>query len=119
MIKKNRWLIVIGTFVIQLNIGTILIYSAFKPFLKDYFQNWSSLDLALPSQIILISYAIGFIIAGRLQDKYNPRIIVTIGGVLFGSGLIISSFAQDISIFILGYSILGGFGMGTCYVSPW
>jgi MFS transporter, OFA family, oxalate/formate antiporter len=116
--KQNRWLIVFGALLIQLNLGAIFIYSVYKPFLKDHFPGWSNTDLALPSQVVLVCFALSMIFSGRLQDKIGPRTIATIGGILLGFGVIISSFANDIFVFVLGYSIMGGIGIGAAYVCP-
>src|SRR5512137_506946 len=114
----NRWLVVVGALLIQISLGAIYIYSVFKPGLKANFPNWSDTDLALPSQLVLACFALSMIIAGRIQDKIGPRIIATIGGVLLGAGLLIASFAKDLTMFTIGFSVIGGFGIGAAYVCP-
>jgi len=114
----NRWLVVVGALLIQLSLGAIYIYSVFKPALKEQFAGWSPTDLALPSQLVLAFFALSMIFAGRIQDKVGPRKIATIGGVLLGLGLIVARFATGLPMFILGFSIIGGIGIGTAYVCP-
>ncbi|MCX7945165.1 MAG: OFA family MFS transporter [Deltaproteobacteria bacterium] len=114
----NRWLVVVGALLIQISLGAIYIYSVFKPALKDKFPNWSPTDLALPSQLVLAFFALGMIIFGRIQDKLGPRKIATLGGILLGIGLIIASFASNLFVFVLGFSIIGGIGIGAAYVCP-
>jgi MFS transporter, OFA family, oxalate/formate antiporter len=116
--KQNRWTVVFGALLIQVNLGAIFIYSIYKPFLKENFPLWSNTDLALPSQVVLACFALSMIFSGRVQDKKGPRIIATIGGILLGSGVIIASFAKDINVFVIGYSIMGGMGIGAAYVCP-
>jgi MFS family permease len=57
--------------------------------------------------------------AGRLQDRFGPRIVATAGAVLAGAGLIIASFATPEHIFfaLLGFGVLGGTGIGLGYAS--
>lgn len=114
----NRWLVVVGALLMQISLGAIYIYSVFKPGLKENFPNWSNTDLALPSQLVLACFALSMIVAGRIQDKIGPRIIATIGGVLLGFGLLIASFAKDLAMFTIGFSVIGGFGIGAAYVCP-
>lgn len=114
----NRWLVVVGALLIQISLGAIYIYSVFKPALKSQFPDWSPTDLALPSQLVLAFFAISMVVAGRIQDKVGPRIIATIGGVLLGLGLVIASLAKDLTVFTLGFSVIGGIGIGTAYVCP-
>ncbi|MDD5712271.1 MAG: OFA family MFS transporter [Smithellaceae bacterium] len=114
----NRWLVVLGALLIQVSLGAVYIYSVFKPGLKDSFPAWSATDLALPAQIILAFFALSTIVAGRIQDKIGPRLVASVGGVLLGIGLIIASQASDLLTFTLGFSVLGGIGIGTAYVCP-
>jgi MFS transporter, OFA family, oxalate/formate antiporter len=114
----NRWLVVVGALLIQVSLGAIYIYSVFKPGLKETFPSWSNTDLALPSQLVLAFFALSMIFAGRIQDKVGPRPIATIGGILLGLGLVIAAFAKSLGVFVLGFSIIGGIGIGAAYVCP-
>jgi len=114
----NRWLVVVGALLIQISLGAIYIYSVFKPALAAKFPDWSPTDLALPSQLVLAFFALSMIVFGRIQDKVGPRIIATIGGVLLGAGLAIASFASSLFVFVLGFSVIGGIGIGAAYVCP-
>ena len=114
----NRWLVVVGALLIQISLGAIYIYSVFKPGLKANFPSWSNTDLALPSQLVIFFFAMSTIFAGKIQDKIGPRLVASIGGVLVGIGLTIASFAQDLTMFTLGFAVIGGIGIGTAYVCP-
>ncbi|MCK9391873.1 MAG: OFA family MFS transporter [Syntrophales bacterium] len=114
----NRWLVVVGAMLIQVSLGAVYIYSVFKPSLIAKFPTWSATDLALPSQLILAFFAMGVIFAGKIQDKIGPRIVATVGGAMLGVGLIIASFATDLMMFTLAFSVIGGLGIGAAYVCP-
>jgi OFA family oxalate/formate antiporter-like MFS transporter len=114
----NRWFVVVGALLIQISLGAIYIYSVFKPGLKDTFPTWSDTDLALPSQLVLAFFAISTIVAGRIQDKIGPRVVATVGGILLGIGLVIASYATSLAMFVVGFSIIGGIGIGAAYVCP-
>jgi len=114
----NRWLVVVGALLIQVSLGAIYIYSVFKPGLKGVFPQWSATDLALPSQLVLAFFALSMIFFGRVQDKIGPRTVATLGGVILGAGLIFARFASSLFTFVLGFSILGGIGIGAAYVCP-
>lgn len=118
MQKKNinRWFILPGVLLIQISLGSLFIYSFYKPFLAERFPDWNNVDLALPSQFVLVSFALGILISGILQDRYKPRRLSLTGGFLLGSGLIISSFSRDLTLFTIGYGVIGGFGIGTAFV---
>ncbi len=114
----NRWLVVAGALLIQVSLGAIYIYSVFKPALKEQFPDWSATNLALPSQLVLAFFAVSTIFAGRIQDKLGPRKIATVGGILLGLGLFVASRATSLPLFIIGFSVIGGIGIGTAYVCP-
>ena len=59
------------------------------------------------------------VLVGRLQDVWGPRLITPIGGVCLGAGYLVSSFSKgSFPILLLGYGVLGGAGIGFCYVCP-
>jgi MFS family permease len=57
--------------------------------------------------------------AGRLQDKFGPRVVATIGAILTGVGLIVSGFASatNMAPVIIGFGVLAGTGIGLGYAS--
>lgn len=114
----NRWLVVLGAMLIQVSLGAVYIYSVFKPSLAARFPTWSATDLALPSQIILAFFALGIVFAGRIQDKMGPKKVATAGGIMLGAGLILASFMDNLLMFTLCFSVLGGLGIGAAYVCP-
>jgi OFA family oxalate/formate antiporter-like MFS transporter len=114
----NRWLLIPNALLIQICLGSLYVYSFYKPFLGERFPNWNSVDLALPSQLVVAFFTIGILISGKLQDKYNPRLLSTIGGGLLGLGLIIASLSTNLTMFVIGFGIIGGFGIGSSYVCP-
>jgi OFA family oxalate/formate antiporter-like MFS transporter len=114
----NRWLVVVGALLIQVSLGAVYIYSVFKPGLSVKFPDWSPTDLALPAQLILAFFALSTILSGRIQDKFGPKLVATTGGILLALGLIIASFADNLIMFTLGFSVLGGIGIGAAYVCP-
>jgi OFA family oxalate/formate antiporter-like MFS transporter len=114
----NRWLVVVGALLIQVSLGAVYIYGVFKPGLKAQFPDWSPTDLALPSQIVLLCFALGVVIFGRIQDKVGPRLIATLGGLVLGIGLFLASRATSLTTFTMFFGIMGGLGIGAAYVCP-
>jgi OFA family oxalate/formate antiporter-like MFS transporter len=115
----NRWLVVVGALLIQVSLGAVYIYSVFKPSLGTKFPDWSATtDLTLPSQIIVAFVALSIVFAGRIQDRVGPKKVATAGGILLGLGLILASFAPNLLIFTLCFSVIGGIGIGAAYVCP-
>lgn len=76
---------------------------------------WTHTQASLPYTVCVAVFALMMVFAGRAQDAFGPRIIAMLGGVLFGSGLILSSFAKDPQWMILSFGVLGGMGLGFGY----
>lgn len=113
----NRWLIVVGALLIQLCLGAIYAWSVFcKPLEKEL--EISSTQASLPFSFVLIFFALATVLGGRLQDRLGPRIVAIIGGVLLAVGMILASFAQNITMLVIAYGVISGIGIGFAYVCP-
>jgi MFS transporter, OFA family, oxalate/formate antiporter len=82
--------------------------------------NWAGTAALLPYALALLFFGFTMIFAGRLQDKFGPRLIATIGGVFVGIGMIIASFADFTAKgnhlpLILGFGVMTGMGIGLAY----
>jgi OFA family oxalate/formate antiporter-like MFS transporter len=113
----NRWWVVFGAVLLQVCLGAIYSWSLFNQPLMDKF-GWTSEEVFMTYSIAIFVFAFSTIFSGRLQDQIGPRKVATIGGVLYGSGLIISSFATTLPMLYLGYGVLSGAGVGFAYVCP-
>jgi len=113
----NRWFVVAGAFIIQLCLGSIYAYGAFsKPLLADL--DSSLLQNQMPFALGLFFFAITMVFAGRWQDKVGPRPVAFTGGIILGTGVILSSFATSIEMLYVTYGMIGGAGIGFAYVCP-
>ncbi len=113
----NRWLIVPGAILIQLCLGAIYAWSVFRKPLEGTL-NITSTQASLPFSFVLIFFALATVLGGRLQDKFGPRVIAIVGGVLLAFGMILASFAKSISMLVIAYGIISGIGIGFAYVCP-
>lgn len=113
----NRWWVVFGAVLLQVCLGAIYSWSLFNQPLMDKF-GWTNAEVFMTYSIAIFVFAFSTIFSGRLQDQIGPRKVATIGGILYGSGLIISSFATTLPMLYLGYGVLSGAGVGFAYVCP-
>ncbi|WZL72966.1 OFA family MFS transporter [Clostridiaceae bacterium 35-E11] len=119
MTKKiiNRWFVVLGAVLLQLSIGAIYSWSLFNQPLIDKF-GWQKNEVVLTFSIAIFIFAFSTIFSGRLQDKIGPRIIATVGGLLYGGGLMLASTATSIMQLYIYYGVIAGAGVGFAYVCP-
>ena len=117
----NRWFVVVGALIIQLCLGAIYAWGAFTGALQDPegLFKYSGVQTSWIFSAGLASFAIVMILAGRLQDKYGPRIIAIIGGLILGAGYIIAGFTgTSFPLMLIFIGIVGGAGIGMGYVCP-
>jgi len=115
--KMNRWFVVFGAVLLQVCIGAIYSWSLFNQPLIDKFS-WSGPEVFMTYSIAIFVFAISTFFSGRLNDKIGPKKVATIGGVLYGTGMIIASFATSLPLLYFGYGVLAGMGVGFAYVTP-
>lgn len=115
--RSTRWKVLLGGVLMQLCIGGIYTWSLFNQPLMDKFQ-WDRNEVYTAYSLIVFIFAFVTIISGRLQDKIGPRKVGTIGIILFSLGLFIASQATTILTLYIGYSLIGGIGVGMVYVCP-
>jgi OFA family oxalate/formate antiporter-like MFS transporter len=120
----NRgWIVTFAGTGLNLTLGILYAWSMFSKQLTESIENsgfgWSKTTATLPYTIAIACFAVVMVPAGRLQDKFGPRIVATTGALLTGAGLLVASLASPGNIFfaILGFGILGGTGIGLGYAA--
>jgi len=80
---------------------------------------WSSTQASLPYVTAIVCLAGTMVPAGLLQDRFGPRRGATLGALLVGLGLVISSWASPGRVWpaVLGFGVLTGTGIGFGYAS--
>jgi len=83
-------IVITSLFTLMLTHGLFISYGVFLPALHAEF-GWSRMAIsAAYTQACFVS-GISAIIFGRLCDRYGPRWIITLGGIIFGVGLFLMS----------------------------
>jgi OFA family oxalate/formate antiporter-like MFS transporter len=115
--QKNRgWYVTLAGTGINLALGVLYSWSVIsKNIPKEW--GWSEADRALPYTIACLVFALMMVPAGRLQDKVGPKLVASLGGILCGGGLILASQFTTLGMFILGFGVLAGTGIGFGYAS--
>jgi OFA family oxalate/formate antiporter-like MFS transporter len=120
--EKGRWAFVVIGMIINLCLGSIYSWSVFKAPLKAFLEisgpEVSASQLQLPFMIFLAFFAVAMVLSGSYIEKYGPRKVVIVGGVLTGLGWLLASMASSIMILTVTYGIVGGIGVGIAYGVP-
>ena len=113
------WYIIIAAFLVA-TIGNGLQYS-FGVFLKPLSQefHWSRSLTAGAFMFYMICRAFSGILMGDLSDRYGPRMIVGIGGLLMGLGMLLGATIGSPWQLYLFYGGFIGVGMGVAGAPLW
>lgn len=110
----NRWLILAACILINLCLGAGYAWSVFQAPLIEKF-GWTTAQASLAFSISFGMVPISMIIFGSLQDKKGPKWIIFGGGLMFGAGMIITSFTTSLGMLYVSYGLILGFGIGMAY----
>jgi OFA family oxalate/formate antiporter-like MFS transporter len=113
----NRWLPVAGGVSMNLALGSLYAWSVFVlPLEKEF--GWTRAQTSWVFTIAIVSFALSFVLAGRIQDQRGPRICAAIGGTLVGIGFILSSWTASLTYLYLIFGVVVGIGNGFGYATP-
>lgn len=110
------WVIVGGAFIVLFTAyGTQYAFGVFFPTLLEEF-GWSRASLSGVFSLYAFLYCLFGLPAGRLTDRWGPRAVIAMGGLLLGLGLTGMSQVRALWHPYLFYGIVAALGMSTAYV---
>ena len=110
----NRWLPLAGATMLNLALGTFYGWSVFVLPLEQEF-NWVRQDTSWTFSVGMVSFAVTFVLAGRLHATWGFRPIAAFGGLLFSVGFLLASLTNSLWWLYFAYGVLGGVGNGFGY----
>ncbi|TPV47132.1 L-lactate MFS transporter [Bacillus dicomae] len=112
----NPWLVVLGTVIVQMGLGTIYTWSLFnQPLVSKY--GWGLNAVAITFSITSLSLAFSTLFASKLQEKWGLRKLIMIAGLALGLGLILSSQASSLILLYVLAGVVVGYADGTAYIT--
>jgi OFA family oxalate/formate antiporter-like MFS transporter len=115
-IENHGWRVTFAGMGINLALGILYTWSVISKRIPDDW-GWNEDDKSLPYMIACLVFSLIMVPAGRMQDKISPRIVATIGGILVGLGFIVASMTTSLMVFVIGFGVLVGAGLGFGYAS--
>jgi MFS transporter, OFA family, oxalate/formate antiporter len=113
----SRWWRVVGGMSMNLALGTLYAWSVFVAPLEKEF-GWKRAQTSAVFGIAVVVFALSFIVAGRLQDKFGPFKISLIGGILVSLGFFLCSYTHSLNWLYVCFGVIGGLGNGFGYATP-
>lgn len=115
--ERGRWLLIPLGILVLLCLGSVYSWSVFRKPLESEL-NIGATESLLPYTFALVFYAAFMPIAGFYIPRIGTQTTTAIGGILVGTGYILSSFATQIGTITLTYGVIAGTGVGIAYGVP-
>ncbi|MFK5927249.1 MAG: MFS transporter [Desulfuromusa sp.] len=113
-----RIMIILSSLLMQLCLGATYSWSVYVQHIKTL-VGISQAQAQIPFAVFYFVFPLTMIFSGTLLNKFGPRIAAISGGILFGSGWLISSLGiNNFNYTILGTGIIAGIGAGIAYIVP-
>jgi len=113
----SRWWRVVGGLSMNLALGSLYGWSVFVAPLEKEF-GWRRTDTSQVFTWAVVAFAISFILAGRLQDKFGPFWVSITGGLLASVGFFLCAYTSSLTYLIVCFGLVGGIGLGFGYATP-
>ena len=111
-----------GGVLVQLVIGGVYAWSLFGRALQSpEAMGLGHVEATVPFELAIGLIFVGASVGGRLQDRSSPRLVALVGCAVYGVGVMLASLAREASdlwLLVLGYGVIGGFGLGMAYIVP-
>lgn len=120
----RRWVILAAACLVQVALGAVYVWSLFAAALgpdSPSHLRLTATEAMEPFEIALGVVVLGTAVGGWLQDRIGPRPVALLGGALYAAGVLIASCARgpdQFGLLLVGYGVIGGFGLGIAYVVP-
>lgn len=112
-IRSYGYIIFAACFTIQaVGMGSYVAYGVFFNALMSEFQ-WSRATISGASSLAF--FIMGFVgmLIGRLNDRYGPRLLMSVTSLFFGAGLILMSQVNSVLQLYIFYGVLLGIGLSS------
>ncbi len=112
------WLVLAAATGINLMLGIQYSWSVIKKALVTDWH-WTQVEASLPYTFYTAMFALSSVAGGNLQDKYGPRLVASVAGLLLGGGLMACSLFTDPLAVMISYGAAGaGSGLSMATTVP-
>ena len=118
-LRLNYGVVVLATGFTMILVGYAVrnTFTVFYPVIVDDF-GWSRGNTALMYSLTMLCYGLVAPVAGGLIDRFNPKIVFSIGGLIVGGGMVLCSLAQAMWHFYLFYGVIAAVGLSLIGFTP-
>ena len=101
----------------NVSLGTLYAWSVFVAPLEARF-GWKRAETSMVFTIAVIVFALSFVVAGRIQDKFGPLFCSLAGGILVSLGFYLCAYTESLGYLYVCFGVIGGLGNGFGDATP-
>lgn len=123
LLKNPGWKVTFAGTGINLALGVLYTWSLYQAVIVESITSgdgvftWDRASVGDPYAVACLVFSFAMIAAGKTQDRFGPRVTALIGAVLVGLGLLLISQTTSYALWVLGFGVLTGAGIGFGYAS--
>ncbi|MBN1152548.1 MAG: MFS transporter [Dehalococcoidia bacterium] len=112
------WIVLAAGFIIML-LGYAVrnTFTVFYPVIVDDF-GWARGNTAIMYSLTMLCYGLVAPFAGSLVDRFSPRVVISIGGLIVGGSIALCGFATEMWHFYLLYGVMVAIGLSLIGFTP-
>ncbi len=108
---------IVGGLSMNLALGSLYAWSMFVAPLEEQF-GWKRTQTSTVFTIAIVTFALMFVLAGRIQDRLGPLPVSLVGGLLVSLGFFMCSFTESLGWLYFWFGLVVGAGNGFGYATP-
>jgi OFA family oxalate/formate antiporter-like MFS transporter len=114
----RRYVVLVASVVMQLALGGIYAWSTFAVPLR-LAHGLTSAQTQIVFGLTIAMLTVATVFSGRWQEVHGPRLVASVGAVLYGSGYLVAGYSGGaFPRLLVGIGLVGGLGTGLAYMCP-
>ncbi len=113
----KRWIILIFAGILVGGTAFLNIWSIFQKPLLAHFPGSTPSQIVLVYSLTLLAMGLSAPFAGRLMDKFGPRVVLIAGAVMWTVGCYLNSLVTELWQMYITYCLIMGIGDGFLYTN--
>ncbi len=114
-LDTRRWLVLLAGILANLCQGAAYASSVFAKPMMGHLGYSDMTKWAIAFSLNLGCLPVGMLLSARLTDQQRGRLVLALGGLMFGAGMFLAGFANSLPQFYLTFGVLMGIGSGAAY----
>ena len=117
---SKKWSVALMSTLLMTILGTVYAWSYFQPLIEAQL-GWSHSAVAWAFSASIATLGVAAAWGGINMPRYGARHLAVTGAILYGLGYMLAALGIkliNLPLFIVGFGVVGGAGLGLSYVTP-